>query len=544
MSFTSVAIDTGIICFTKCHDITEIVQLREQLKEALQVIGEINTGDSTSNKDHVSTNEEKKALLKQLHDLQRHHESILQSAGEGIYGLDTMGRTTFANEAAVKLVGYSLEEMLDVSQHELIHHTKPDGSHYHKHDCNIYASFKDGKVHHSDDEVFWRKDGTSFPVEYVSTPLFNNNNELIGAVVTFKDISHRRETEKALKKTNLELTKALKEVKELKDNLEEENQFLQKEIELNNKFEELISTSKVFKDSVFTKIEQVANTDATVLILGESGTGKELIARAIHNHSNRKDKPLIKVNCTALPANLIESELFGHEKGAFTGAIAKKIGRFEMADGGTLFLDEFGEISLDLQVKLLRVLQEGEIERIGGTDTVKVDVRIIAATNVNLEKAVKEKKFREDLFYRVNVFPIHVPALKERLEDVPLLAQHFLEKYNNQFSKKIRSITVGAMNKLKNYHWPGNVRELQNVIERAVIISNNSKLEVNGLKGSTTEDKKNDILTLAENEKQHVLKILKMTNWRISGDRGAAKILDINRTTLEARMKKLGIKRP
>ncbi|WP_205959921.1 sigma 54-interacting transcriptional regulator [Flammeovirga aprica] len=281
--------------------------------------------------------------------MQRHHESILQSAGEGIYGLDTQGRTTFANEAAVKLVGYSLEEMINVSQHDLIHHTKPDGSHYHKHDCNIYASFKDGKVHHSDDEVFWRKDGSSFPVEYVSTPLFDNNNELIGAVVTFKDITHRKETEKALKKTNLELTRALKEVKELKDNLEEENQFLQEEIKLNNNFEELISESDVFKENILAKIEQVAPTNATVLILGESGTGKELIARALHNHSTRKDKPLIKVNCTALPANLIESELFGHEKGAFTGAVARKIGRFEMADGGTLFLDEFGEISLDLK---------------------------------------------------------------------------------------------------------------------------------------------------------------------------------------------------
>ncbi|KXX70766.1 Fis family transcriptional regulator [Flammeovirga sp. SJP92] len=476
--------------------------------------------------------------------MQRHHESILQSAGEGIYGLDTQGRTTFANEAAVKLVGYSLEEMINVSQHDLIHHTKPDGSHYHKHDCNIYASFKDGKVHHSDDEVFWRKDGSSFPVEYVSTPLFDNNNELIGAVVTFKDITHRRETEKALKKTNLELTRALKEVKELKDNLEEENQFLQEEIKLNNNFEELISESDVFKENVLAKIEQVAPTNATVLILGESGTGKELIARALHNHSTRKDKPLIKVNCTALPANLIESELFGHEKGAFTGAVARKIGRFEMADGGTLFLDEFGEISLDLQVKLLRVLQEGEIERIGGTETIKIDVRIIAATNVNLEKAVKDKKFREDLFYRVNVFPIHVPPLKERLEDVPLLARHFLKKYNERFSKNIRSITIGTMNKLKNYQWPGNVRELQNVIERAVIISNSSKLEIKGLKTNNVEEEKNEVLTLSENERKHIFKVLKMTNWRISGDRGAAKILDINRTTLEARMKKLGIKRP
>ncbi|NMF33405.1 sigma 54-interacting transcriptional regulator [Flammeovirga yaeyamensis] len=542
MSFTGVSIGTGIICFITCHDITEIVQLRQQLDEALKVIDEINVKTGNDNVSEDSSLE-KKALLEQLQKLQKHHESILQSAGEGIYGLDTMGRTTFANEAAVKLVGYSLEEMIDVSQHDLIHHTKPDGSHYPRHTCNIYASFKDGKVHHSDDEVFWRKDGSSFPVEYVSTPLYDNNDKLIGAVVTFKDITHRKETERALKQTNDDLKMALQEVEELKSKLEEENEYLQNEINLNNKFEELISTSKVFKENVFTKIDQVANTNATVLVLGESGTGKELIARAIHNHSDRKNKPLIKVNCTALPANLIESELFGHEKGAFTGAISRKAGRFEMADGGTLFLDEFGEISLDLQVKLLRVLQEGEIERIGGTETIKIDVRIIAATNVNLEKAVKDKKFREDLYYRVNVFPIHVPPLNARKDDIPLLVNHFLKRFNNQFSKNIDNISVGAMKKLTTYNWPGNVRELQNVIERAVIISNGKRLDIKGLKDSKTiED--DGILTLSENEKKHILKVLKMTNWRISGDKGAARILDINRTTLEARMKKLGIKRP
>ena len=293
------------------------------------------------------------------------------------------------------------------------------------------------------------------------------------------------------------------------------------------------------------QVEQVAKTNATVLILGESGTGKELIARAVHNISKRKNRPMVKVNCATLPATLIESELFGHEKGAFTGAIARKVGRFELANGGSIFLDEIGEIPIELQSKLLRVLQEGEFERLGNSNTMKVDVRVIAATNVNLQEAVAKGTFREDLYYRINVFPIIMPPLRERKEDIPLLTRHFLLKYNTQFGKKIEVITERVIDSLMNYSWPGNVRELENVIERAVIISPENKLEIgDAIPKTSNETLEENIVTLADNEKSHILKILKHTNWRISGQKGAAKILAINRTTLEARMKKLGIERP
>jgi PAS domain S-box-containing protein len=337
----------------------------------------------------------KEEALKKLEDLQRQQESILESAGEGIYGLDCHGHTTFANPAAVKMVGYELHEMIGKSQHDLIHHTKTDGAKFDKKSCSIYSAFSDGKVHHVEDEIFWRKDGTSFPVEYISTPIWGEDKKLKGAVVSFKDITRRKEAEDGLRSANIELKEALSDVKQLKARLERENSYLRQEIKLTHNFEEIISQSKIFK-KVLRQVEQVAKTDATVLVLGESGTGKELIARAVHNISNRKGRPMVKVNCAALPATLIESELFGHEKGAFTGAMAKKIGRFELADGGSIFLDEVAEIPIELQSKLLRVLQEGEFERLGNPNTTKVNVRVIAATNVNLQEAISKGTFRED----------------------------------------------------------------------------------------------------------------------------------------------------
>lgn len=487
---------------------------------------------------------EEQEALRKLQVIQRYYEAILQSAGSGIYGLDINGFTTFVNAAAVQMVGFELDEMVGKSQHDLIHHTKPDGNPFNKKKCSVYSALKDGKVHQVENEVFWRKDGTSFPVEYISTPLRDEKGQLIGAVVSFKDITERKEAEQALKKSNQELKEALAEVKQLKIHLELENKYLQQEIKLTHNFEEIISQSKKFK-KVLGQVEQVSKTDATVLILGESGTGKELIARAVHNISKRKNRTLVKVNCAALPATLIESELFGHEKGAFTGAISRKIGRFELADGGSLFLDEVGEIPIELQPKLLRVLQEGEFERLGNSNTIKVDVRIIAATNVNLMDAISEGTFREDLYYRLNVFPINIPSLRERKEDIPLLTRHFLLKYNAQFGRKIALITESAIERLTEYNWPGNIRELENVIERAVIISPDNKLEVgDSIPKAIMGTKNDDVVTLADNERAYILKTLKLTNWRISGERGAAKILDLNRTTLEARMKKLGIVRP
>jgi PAS domain S-box-containing protein len=468
----------------------------------------------------------------------------LQSVGEGVYGLDCNGHTTFVNEVARKMLGWELSELITKPQHDIIHHTKPDGSHYEAKDCPIYAAFKDGKVHRIDDEIFWRKDGTSFPVEYISTPIKDESGKLLGAVVAFKDITLKKEAERTLQKSNADLQNALAEVERLKVRLEEENKYLQQEIKYSSNFEEIISKSKKFKH-ILTQIERVAPTSSTVLILGETGTGKELIARAIHNISKRRDRVLVKVNCAALPSSLIESELFGHEKGAFTGAIAKKIGRFELADRGTIFLDEIGEIPLELQPKLLRVLQEGEFERLGNSQTIKVDVRIIAATNIDLQEAVNNGEFREDLFYRLNVFPVNVIPLRERKEDIPLLANHFLLKLSTRIGKHINIITNKTMDELINYNWPGNIRELENIIERSVIITQGNKLNLSdSLSSSTIKFNNEEITTIEENEKNHILKALEFTNWKISGETGAAKLLGIKRTTLEARIKKLNIKRP
>jgi transcriptional regulator with GAF, ATPase, and Fis domain len=329
--------------------------------------------------------------------------------------------------------------------------------------------------------------------------------------------------------------------------LKAQNQYLQEEIKLNYNFEEIISKSNNFQ-KVLQQIEQVAATDATVLILGESGTGKELIARAVHHISNRSKRPLVKVNCATLPANLIESELFGHEKGAFTGAMERKIGRFELADGGSIFLDEIGELPVELQAKLLRVLQEGEFERLGNPKTMKVNVRVIAATNRNLQQAIEKKEFREDLYYRLNVFPIICPPLRKRKEDIPLLVKHFCQKHEGKIGRKITEVPGNVIDALMAYDWPGNIRELENIIERAMILSRNGILEygewIPTEKIPGSENGKSSAASKLEDvEKEHIIETLKKTGWKVSGEKGAAKILGLNATTLEARMKKLGIKR-
>lgn len=325
--------------------------------------------------------------------------------------------------------------------------------------------------------------------------------------------------------------------------LQAQNVYLQEEIKLTHNFEELIGSSSSLK-KVLKNVERVAPTDSTVLITGETGTGKELIARAIHNLSPRRGRPLVKVNCAAIPAGLIESELFGHEKGAFTGALTRKMGRFEVADKGTIFLDEIGELPLDLQSKLLRVLQEGEFERVGGTQTFKVNVRVIAATNRNLEQLSKTGGYRPDLYYRLNVFPIQLPALRERDGDIPLLAQYFVHKFATNLGKKIDRIPERMITALQRYPWPGNIRELEHVIERAVILSEGPELEpIDWLSPSDNKTGLTKTLTLEDMERQHITDVLEQTNWRVSGDKGAAAILGLKPTTLEARMKKLGIAR-
>ncbi|HBR49878.1 MAG TPA: Fis family transcriptional regulator [Nitrospira sp.] len=325
--------------------------------------------------------------------------------------------------------------------------------------------------------------------------------------------------------------------------LQAQNVYLQEEIKLTHNFEELIGSSSSLK-KVLKNVERVAPTDSTVLITGETGTGKELIARAIHNLSPRKGRPLVKVNCAAIPAGLIESELFGHEKGAFTGALTRKMGRFEVADKGTIFLDEIGELPLDLQSKLLRVLQEGEFERVGGTQTFKVNVRVIAATNRNLEQLSKTGGYRPDLYYRLNVFPIHLPGLRDRDGDIPLLAQYFVRKFATNLGKKIDRIPEQMITALQRYSWPGNIRELEHVIERAVILSEGPELEpIDWLPPSENRTGLTKTLTLEDLERQHITDVLEQTSWRVSGDKGAAAVLGLKPTTLEARMKKLGIAR-
>lgn len=354
-----------------------------------------------------------------------------------------------------------------------------------------------------------------------------------------------------LKAAQEKLNHALHEVKELKERLEAENIYLQQEIKQEHNFDEIVWQGEALT-KVLDKIQLVAGTDATVLILGESGTGKELIARAIHNISKRNKRPLVKINCAALPANLIESELFGHEKGAFTGALNQKIGRFELADGGTIFLDEIGELPIDLQAKLLRVLQEGEFERLGSNKTIKVNVRIMAATNRDLQQSIQDKEFRADLYYRLNVFPVISPPLRERKEDIPILVTHFCKKYGMRLGRTVNSVPKKTLELLMSYDWPGNVRELENVIERGLILSRSNVLELGDwLPVTKISDppvhahvpKGSSPLTLEEMERTHILEVLNATHWKIRGDDGAAVALGLNPTTLEARIKKMGIRR-
>jgi formate hydrogenlyase transcriptional activator len=353
---------------------------------------------------------------------------------------------------------------------------------------------------------------------------------------------------------------AFKEIDALKNKLAVEKLYLEEEIRSEFNFEEIVGESPVLKRAL-AQVELAAPAGTSVLLLGETGTGKELFARAIHNLSPRRDRTFVKINCAAIPSGLLESELFGHERGAFTGAISQKIGRFELADRGTLFLDEVGDLPLELQPKLLRVLQEQEFERLGGNRTQRVDVRVVAATNADLSKQVAERAFRSDLYYRLNVFPIQIPALRDRAEDIPLLVRYFVQKLSRRLNKAVEYIPADAMDALSSYSWPGNIRELENLIERAVLLSPGKELRVplseikstssvaseaassfSSLTSSTSLD--SSISTLEEAERQHILRALKHTQWRVAGPKGAAALLGMKRTTLQARIRKLGIRRP
>ncbi len=362
-------------------------------------------------------------------------------------------------------------------------------------------------------------------------------------VALLRDITERKQLELELRRLNDELAARVAEVARLRSALEEENRNLREILRAERPFEELVGESPAMR-RLLAQVRAVAPTDTTVLIQGETGTGKGVVARLIHQLSLRSHRPLVTVNCAGLAPGLIESEFFGHEKGAFTGAVTRRAGRFELADGGAIFLDEIGDLPPDLQVKLLAVLQEGQFERVGGNRTLKVDVRVIAATNRDLAEAVRMGKFRQDLYYRLNVFPITVPPLRERKEDVPLLVDYFVRRIAGRLGKRLRGVTREGMGRLMEYDWPGNVRELQHVIERAAILSEGPYLEITELQEGSLAGGGPRPARLADVQREHILRVLEKTNWVIEGPRGAATLLGLHPNTLRYRMRKLGIQRP
>jgi formate hydrogenlyase transcriptional activator len=650
-----------------------------------------------------------------MSESERRVRLMLDSAAEAICACDSTGMCLFANCTAARILGYgNPSEVVGRNLHSLEHHSHKDGTPYPIEECPIYLGFQNGESVHRDDEVYWRKDGTSFPVEYWSHPVVEEGRT-IGAVITFIDISERKQTEEALRRTEeqnrslLQINNAIitnltqeallrsisgvlrrfigfdrcaitlyqperdtfrflavegelhsdffqpgieylrsetsigwvydhqqsrvcgnldesaqfenerrlaregvrsicalpmvlqgkcigtlsfvsretdryseqdalflqevanqvvlairnmqsyDEIACLKGQLEKENVYLREELRAEHNFEEIVGNSPALL-KVLRDVERVAPTDSTVLIFGETGTGKELVARAIHSRSTRSSRALVNVNCSAISAGLVESELFGHVKGAFTGALDRRIGRFELANGGTIFLDEIGELNLETQVKLLRVLQEREFEPVGSSRTLSVDVRVIAATNRNLREAIEAGRFRADLFYRLNVFPIEIPPLRERRSDIPKLVAFSLSRLSKRLGKKVEGVSRESMDNLLNYPWPGNIRELQNVIERAVIVSAEPILRLDrdliAVTGAKTEENHEvsspeteviapatpaELGTLNEVERNHILAALLKTGGKIEGANGAAKILDIHPNTLRHRIKKLGV---
>lgn len=455
--------------------------------------------------------------------------NMADSAPVMIWITDENKRCTYINKRWLDFTGRSMEEQLGNGWVDAIHADDRERSY------QIYANAFDERTTFEMEYRLRRYDGEYRWIFDTGAPRVSSDNVFVGYIGSCIDITERKESE-------VELHNAHEQLQQLKNQLEAENVYLQQELQLDPTFGEIVGQSDAIKYVLF-KITQVAPTNTTVLITGETGTGKELVARAIHNSSSRKNRAFIKVNCGALAPSLIESELFGHEKGAFTGAGARKLGRFELANGGTIFLDEIGELPLELQVKLLRVIQENEFERLGGTKTIKADVRTIAATNRNLKVEVESGKFREDLWYRLNVYPITVPPLRQRKEDIPLLVEHFVNGYAKKFGKTITSVSPRALQTFQNHSWPGNVRELANAIERAVIHAKGSVLHSIDRFEEVSEEPPFAAKTLEEVEREHIIRTLENTGWRIEGPHGAANVLGLNPSTLRTRMVKLGIQR-
>jgi len=475
------------------------------------------------------------AALEVARNSERVFRTIANSAPVLIWMSGTDKLVTFLNARWLAFTGRTLEEELGEGWASGVH---PDDLP----DCvRTYSAAFDARVEFEMEYRLRRFDGQYRWIVDHGVPMLEPDGTFRGYVGSCLDFTDRRQSEQELIDANKSLLEANQQIVKLKEKLEQENVYLQEEIIVERNHFEVIGRSEPIR-RVLMKAEQVAPTVSAVLLLGETGTGKELIARAIHRNSKRKDRLMVKVNCAALPASLVESELFGREKGAFTGALTREIGRFELAHDSTIFLDEIGELPLELQAKLLRVLQEGEFERLGSSRTIHVDARLIAATSRDLEAAVRAGKFREDLYYRLNVFPIHIPPLRERRDDIPILTWHFLRELGNRMGRQIDSVRTGTMTSFQSYSWPGNVRELRNVIERHLITNPGPAFEAElpeAIRVATHDGGG----TLEEVERNHIVRVLELTAWRVRGHDGAAEILNLKATTLESRMKKLGIAR-
>jgi PAS domain S-box-containing protein len=472
---------------------------------------------------------ERKKAEEELKKSEQKYYSLIENIPDVTWRTDINGNTTFISSNVKDIYGYTPEEICKGGPELWF-------GRIHSDEINeVKAAFHDlfeNNIPLNVEYRIKRKDGKWIWLHDRSTGNYEKDG-LKFADGIFSDITRR-------KKAEIELKEAFEEINRLKEKLEAENVYLREEIVLQHEHGEILGQSDAIKEAL-KLVEQVAGTDSTVLIMGETGTGKELLAQSIHNLSKRRDRPIVKVNCAAIPSNLIESELFGREKGAYTGALTTQVGRFEIANGSTLFLDEIGELPSELQAKLLRVLQDGTLERLGSTKTIKVDVRIIAATNRDLEQSVKEGIFRSDLYYRLNVFPVSVPPLRERREDILPLTWFFIREFEKKMGKQIESVPGRDIRALQSYSWPGNVREIKNLIERSMIMANGPILHIEIPQVSWSG--KSWSRTLDEIEKDHIIAVLERTQWRVRGENGAAKILGLKPTTLDARMKKLDIKR-
>jgi len=462
---------------------------------------------------------DKKEATFALQESEKRFRMLVEQAGDAFFIHDYKGRILDINLRASETLGYSRDELLQMNIFDVDLEIK-DEQHINKYwvplESEKYITFEG--THQC-------KDGSTFPVEVRLGRVDLDDKPLLLSLT--RDVTERK--------------KAFTEINELKDRLEEENIYLRREVEVKYRYKEIVGESQAIK-KVLMAAERVAKENTCVIITGETGTGKEILARAIHNLSTRKGHSMIRVNCAALPGSLIESELFGREKGAFTGAASRQVGRFEAADNSTIFLDEIGDLPMELQAKLLRVLEDGTFERLGSSKSITVNARVIAATNHDLAELVKNDMFRRDLFYRLNVFPIVVPPLRERRKDIPLLVWAFVDEFSQSMGKSIKTIPKKIMEELQSYQWPGNVRELKNVIERGMIMSSGSTLRID--QQQAQDNPVNENMSLEDVEREHIKQVLRSTGWRVSGKNGAAKILGLKDSTLRSRMKKLSINRP